>query len=73
MEKLWHEVKLMHCPNCKSKNLGKIGTNQFYCWDCFIELSLIQGRLSLSQVEEDGSLTTLDDLFDESELRVENA
>ncbi|WP_027724672.1 hypothetical protein [Tuberibacillus calidus] len=63
----------MHCPNCKSKNLGKIGTNQFYCWDCFIELSLIQGRLSLSQVEEDGSLTTLDDLFDESELRVENA
>jgi len=64
---------LMHCPNCKSKNLGKIGTNQFYCWDCFIELSLIQGRLSLSQVEEDGSLTTLDDLFDESELRVENA
>ncbi|MGV3488132.1 MAG: hypothetical protein ACO1OC_06050 [Tuberibacillus sp.] len=61
----------MNCPNCKSKNLGKIGVNQFYCWDCFIELTLQKGRLSLSQVEEDGSLTTLDDLFDENELRVE--
>ena len=61
----------MICPNCKNKNLGKIGVNQYYCWDCFIELTLLSDKLSLSQVEEDGSLTTLDDLFDENELRVE--
>jgi len=61
----------MNCPNCKRKNLGKIGVNQYYCWDCFIELTLQKDRLSLSQVEEDGSLTTLDDLFEEHELRVE--
>ncbi|MFT8870953.1 MAG: hypothetical protein ABF868_01535 [Sporolactobacillus sp.] len=53
----------MHCPNCGSKNIGKIGTNQFYCWNCYIELTLDNGQLSLNQVEEDGTLTSLDDLF----------
>lgn len=61
----------MHCPNCKSKELGKIGVNQYYCWDCFIELTLTKGKLSLNQVEEDGSLTNLDDLFEEDERQVE--
>ncbi len=61
----------MHCPNCKSKELGKIGVNQYYCWDCFIELTLVKGRLSLNQVEEDGSLTNLDDLFEETDRQVE--
>ncbi|MCO7126385.1 DUF2797 domain-containing protein [Sporolactobacillus shoreicorticis] len=58
----------MKCPNCSSKNIGKIGVNQYYCWDCFIELALEDGKLSLSQVEEDGSLTGLDDLFQSSDL-----
>ncbi|BBN99277.1 hypothetical protein [Sporolactobacillus terrae] len=58
----------MKCPNCSSTDIGKIGVNQFYCWKCFIELTLQDGKLSLSQVEEDGSLTDLDDLFQESEL-----
>ncbi|MFC4618106.1 hypothetical protein ACFO4N_05105 [Camelliibacillus cellulosilyticus] len=61
----------MICPNCKSKNLGKIGVNQYYCWECFIELTLSNGRLSLNQIEADGSLTILDDLFEEDELTVE--
>jgi hypothetical protein len=61
----------MHCPNCKTKDLGKIGTNQFYCWTCFIELTVTDGKLSLSQVEEDGSLTSLDDLFEEEDMRME--
>jgi len=60
----------MRCPNCKNKNLGKIGMNQFYCWDCFIELTLDDGLLSLNQVEEDGSLTTLDDLFEDQERHI---
>ncbi|MGQ0421716.1 hypothetical protein ACT4US_25355, partial [Bacillus sp. HC-Mk] len=21
------------CPNCKGKDIGKIGVNQFYCWN----------------------------------------
>lgn len=62
----------MQCPNCKSKNIGKIGTNQFYCWNCFIELSVADGRLSLNQIEEDGSLTSLDDLFEEEEMLLDD-
>ncbi|WP_096440419.1 hypothetical protein [Alteribacter populi] len=61
----------MRCPNCKGKDIGKIGTNQFYCWSCFIELTLTNERLSLHQVEADGSLSSLDDLFAEEERRVE--
>lgn len=61
----------MRCPNCKSKELGKIGVNQYYCWGCFIELTLTKGQLSLNQVEEDGSLTNLDDLFEDAERQVE--
>ena len=66
------EVKTMNCPNCKGKNLGKIGVNQYYCWDCFVELSLSKGKISLAQIEEDGTLTDLNDLFEDSELRVES-
>lgn len=57
----------MHCPNCASKNIGKISANQFYCWNCCIELTLENDKLSLSQVEEDGTLTSLDDLFDDTQ------
>jgi hypothetical protein len=58
----------VECPNCATKDIGKIGVNQYYCWNCFIELSIDKGRLSLHQVEEDGSLTSLDDLFEDHDL-----
>lgn len=60
----------MKCPNCQSKNLGRIGTDQYYCWNCFIELAIVDGKVSLSQVEEDGSLTSLDDLFEEEDIHM---
>ncbi len=60
----------MRCPNCQSKDIGKIGTNQYYCWSCFVEMSLNEGKLSLHQVEEDGSLSSLDDLFEDHDLQV---
>jgi hypothetical protein len=61
----------MRCPNCNSKDIGKIGNNQHYCWGCFIELTIVDDKLTLHQVEEDGSLTSLDDLFEDRDLRVE--
>ena len=51
------------CPNCMRKDIGKIGFHQFYCWNCCIELSLENGNIHTSQVEEDGTLSSLDDLF----------
>ncbi|MFS0786211.1 hypothetical protein ABC345_07535 [Shouchella sp. 1P09AA] len=62
---------MLQCPNCNLKDIGKIGTNQYYCWNCFIEMSLVKGTLMLHQVEEDGSLSSLDDLFEEEERRID--
>ncbi|MGJ9382891.1 hypothetical protein CR203_00605 [Salipaludibacillus neizhouensis] len=61
----------MRCPNCKSKDIGKIGTSQYYCWGCFIELTITDGQLHLHQVEVDGSLSSLDDLFAEEERNID--
>ncbi|MCM3663893.1 hypothetical protein M3204_05730 [Mesobacillus subterraneus] len=58
---------MLSCPNCRSKDIGKIGINQYYCWNCFIELSLNKGLIHTHQVEEDGTLSSLDDLFDEDQ------
>ncbi|MDG0812038.1 hypothetical protein [Cohnella rhizosphaerae] len=54
---------MMRCPNCNSKDIGKIGSHQFYCWSCFIELTVNGDKMSVYQVEEDGTLSSLDDLF----------
>ncbi|MNN45188.1 hypothetical protein D3C81_1595100 [compost metagenome] len=54
---------MMKCPNCSSKDIGKIGSHQFYCWGCFIELTVNGEKMSVYQVEEDGTLSSLDDLF----------
>ncbi|PWA12525.1 hypothetical protein DCC39_05810 [Pueribacillus theae] len=61
----------MKCPNCFSKNLGKIANNHYYCWNCFIELTIADNHFVMNQVEEDGSLTSLDDLFDENDRAIE--
>ncbi|WP_091272826.1 hypothetical protein [Alteribacillus persepolensis] len=53
----------MQCPYCKSKNTGKIGTEHYYCWECFVEWTIENGEYTLYQVEEDGTLCCLDDLF----------
>ncbi|MCP8616963.1 hypothetical protein [Salirhabdus salicampi] len=58
----------MQCPNCQGKNLGKIGHQQFYCWNCLIELAVVNGKINVHEVEEDGSLSSLDDLFNEEDL-----
>ncbi|MCA1031859.1 hypothetical protein LCL95_12560 [Bacillus timonensis] len=61
---------MFKCPNCKSKDIGKIGVNQFYCWNCFIELSVAKGHIHTHQVEEDGTLSSLDDLFEEEDRSI---
>ncbi|GFR38919.1 hypothetical protein PRECH8_22150 [Insulibacter thermoxylanivorax] len=58
----------MRCPNCNSKDIGKIGSHQYYCWGCFIELTINGDKMSVYQVEEDGTLSSLDDLFFEDEM-----
>ncbi|WP_225442568.1 hypothetical protein [Paenibacillus lycopersici] len=53
----------MKCINCNSSDIGKIGPHQYFCWNCCIEMSLAGEKLDVYQVEEDGSLSSLNDLF----------
>lgn len=62
---------LLRCPNCQSHDVGRIAANQYYCWNCFIELTVQGERFLTHQVEEDGSLSSLDDLFTEDELTIQ--
>jgi len=47
------------CPQCNSRDIGKIGNNQFYCWNCFMELALVGDEVKIYHVDEDGSLVSV--------------
>lgn len=47
------------CPACKGKNVGKVGTGQYYCWDCFIEFSVSARGIRMYEVSADGELARL--------------
>ncbi len=44
------------CPHCNSRDIGKIGNNQFYCWNCYMEFALVGDQVRIFHVDEDGSL-----------------
>ncbi|RCW65274.1 hypothetical protein DFR57_1111 [Saliterribacillus persicus] len=60
----------MICPNCRGKNIGIIGQKHYYCWNCAIELTVINNILHIHEIEHDGTLSSLDDLFSEEERRI---
>lgn len=51
---------VIKCPVCKGLQVGKVGSDQYYCWNCFLEFNYNKGRVNLYQVAEDGSLLVID-------------
>ncbi len=49
------------CPVCGQRGIGKVGADQYYCWDCCIEFMVRNQELRVYQVEVDGTLTLYDD------------
>ncbi|MGI6226766.1 MAG: hypothetical protein ACOYJ1_10965 [Peptococcales bacterium] len=49
-----------NCPVCNSRAVGRVGNDQFYCWDCFVEYSQIGNALKIYDIAEDGSLEELE-------------
>lgn len=50
------------CPNCDSRNLGKIAKNTYFCWECYLEIvDKDKGwkELQAYEILEDGSLEVL--------------
>lgn len=43
----------MNCPNCGSSEVGKIGLQQYYCWNCMVEYN---DKREVFAINEDGSL-----------------
>lgn len=46
----------MICPVCGGKHVGKVGVEQFYCWNCFLEYQVQGKEYKVYTVAEDGSL-----------------
>jgi len=50
-------VIFLRCPACGEKNTGKVGSRQYYCWDCLIEFRLNgKEEARMFYVESDGTL-----------------
>lgn len=48
---------MMRCPLCRSADTGKVGNNQYYCWQCLMEFKASSQQTGkMYFVEEDGSL-----------------
>ena len=45
------------CPVCGRRAIGKVGAEQYYCWDCCVEFRLGDENISIFNVELDGTLT----------------
>ncbi|MBP2652974.1 MAG: hypothetical protein H6Q73_543 [Firmicutes bacterium] len=50
-----------NCPVCGARAIGKVGIDQYFCWDCCIEFMLKGQDLKIFYVEADGSLISYDD------------
>lgn len=50
----------LRCPACGGLQVGKVGSDQFYCWNCYLEFNFHKGQVNLFEVAEDGSLIAMD-------------
>ncbi|WP_456298435.1 hypothetical protein [Candidatus Desulforudis audaxviator] len=50
----------LHCPICSGRATGKVGVEQYYCWDCCVEFRIDKEGVRIFDVNEDGSLVDFD-------------
>lgn len=51
----------MDCPVCGSSVIGKIGNNQYYCWECCSEFSQKENGVKVFSILDDGSLIAMEE------------
>ncbi|MCG0239665.1 MAG: hypothetical protein L6E13_10885 [Firmicutes bacterium] len=47
----------MRCPECGSRSVGRVGAEQYYCWDCCVEFRVVRGEVRVFYLDPDGELT----------------
>ena len=48
---------MTNCPACGQRGIGKVGAEQFYCWNCCIEFAIQGVNVKIFNIESDGTLT----------------
>jgi len=46
----------VNCPLCGKNEIGRVGTNQYFCWECLVEFSVNNNRVVVFEVADDGTL-----------------
>lgn len=54
-------MEVNKCPVCRGLQVGRVGSDQYYCWNCFLEFNFHKGKINLYEVAEDGSLQALEE------------
>ena len=49
----------MFCPLCQGRQVGKIGEDMYYCWDCCLEYHWENGEFHFYEIAQDGRLTAV--------------
>ncbi len=50
---------MFRCPVCGRKSAGRVAADQYYCWDCCVEFTMKEEKVShIFNVELDGSLSS---------------
>jgi len=57
----------MICPVCGGRQLGKVGVEQYYCWNCCIEFNSNTDKVVVYDLDEDGTLVAWEDFNLESQ------
>lgn len=57
----------MVCPVCGGRQIGKVGVEQYYCWDCCVEFNNNTDRVVVYDLDEDGSLVAWEDFSIENQ------
>jgi len=50
------EAGAVRCPSCGHSETGRVGSHEFYCWNCCLEFHGVPGLWRLFSVEPDGTL-----------------
>jgi len=50
----------IRCPVCGGMQVGRVGSEQYYCWNCFLEFNFGKGKVNLYEVAEDGTLIAME-------------
>lgn len=50
----------MSCPRCAGRDVGRIGPEHYYCWDCCCEFAWAGGQWQVFDVDAEGTLLPVD-------------